>query len=97
MRRGQEKRTRKQKTTLADRLLHALIGLLSMGLLSVLVLVPLLAVLWRIARARDLYWLLVAVPLAVSGLTAVWGFVAPDNMRETLTDWWESVIDRYRP
>ena len=82
--------------TLGERVTYAVIGFLSGGLLCALVIDPLC--LFYIRSVRDSlagWWLLLAFPPFLFGvLAAIWGFIATDGMVDTLSGWWEEVMDR---
>ena len=89
---------KKRRPTLGERVSYAVIGFLSAGLLSLLIIDPFsLSSLLDGRHFSDRYWflLLVGPPLIIGTGAAIWGFIATEGMVERLTDWWNAVIDRY--
>lgn len=92
------RRRDKTKPTLGERMTYAVIGFLSAGLLSILVIDPFSLSCLRDGRHfGDGYWflLLAGPPLMIGTGAAIWGFIATDGMVETLSGWWENVMDRF--
>jgi len=89
---------KKRRPTLGERMTYAVIGFLSAGLLSILILDPFsLSCFGEGRQLRDEYWLLLLAgpPLIIGAGAAIWGFIATEGMVERLTDWWNAVMDRY--
>jgi hypothetical protein len=89
---------KKHRPTLGERMTYAVIGFLSAGLLSLLIIDPFSLSCLRDGRHfADGYWflLLASPPLIIGAGAAIWGFIATDGMIETLSGWWEEVMDKF--
>lgn len=88
---------KKRRPTLGERMTYAVIGFLSAGLLSLLIIDPFsLSCLGEGRQLREEYWLLLLAspPLIVGTGAAIWGFIATEGMVDTLSGWWEEVMDK---
>lgn len=97
--RHQRTRKKQQQKSLFERLIYAFIGFVSVGLMSLLTIVPLLAWLLRVFRGRNFAsaWLLVFIglPAGLGLLASIWGFCSTDKMVDQLSYWWQRVMDHY--
>ena len=83
--------------SLATRFVYAFVGILSGGLLSLFVVVPICVLCWDATENLDQYWSIVAGPVIFALIIGLWGFISTDRMVDTLSDWWEQVIDSLTP
>ncbi len=92
------KRQTREAPTLTYRAAYALAGFISGGLISVFTVVPLCAAYLRITRPYRPWedaWVVFVSPLVLAALVGIWGFIATDDMVETMGRWWDGIMDRY--
>lgn len=79
----------KRKTTLLDRVIYCAMGMISGGLLSLLIIVPVCAYMLEEGSFYLFIWL---IPPVFGLVMGIWGFAATDKMVDTLSRWWSNVI-----
>lgn len=85
--------------TLGERFGYALVGIISGGLLSLLIFVPLVFYLFEglPEEEGDFVLLMLGIPGLLTAFAGLWGFIATDDMVNTLTIWWERFMDMMSP